>query len=42
MFRYEMHAHSYPCSGGGADIEEHIRALIEKGFAGMVIAQNGG
>lgn len=40
MFRYEMHAHSSPCSGGGADIEEHIRALIEKGYAGMVITNH--
>ena len=40
MFKYEMHAHSYPCSGGGADIEEHIHALIEKGFAGMVITNH--
>ena len=39
MFKYEMHVHSLP-SGGGEDIEEHIRALIEKGYAGMVITNH--
>ena len=40
MFQYEMHVHSAPCSGGGADIEDHIRTLIDKGFSGMVITNH--
>ena len=40
MFKYEMHLHSSPCSGGGAPIEDHITALIEKGFSGMVITNH--
>ena len=40
MFRYDMHVHTCPCSGGGSDIREHIDALIEKGFAGMVVTNH--
>lgn len=40
MFKYEMHIHSSPCSGGGDDIRNHIAALLEKGFSGMVITNH--
>ncbi len=40
MYKYEMHAHTYPCSGGGGDITEHIDELIRKGFSGMVITNH--
>ena len=40
MFQYDMHVHTCPCSGGGSDIREHIDALIEKGFAGMVVTNH--
>ena len=40
MFKYEMHIHSSPCSGGGDDIENHIRTLIAKGYSGMVITNH--
>ena len=40
MYKYEMHAHTCPCSGGGGEMEEHIDALIERGFAGMVITNH--
>ncbi len=39
-YKYEMHIHTYPCSGGGADIREHIDALIEKGYSGMVVTNH--
>ncbi|MBQ4139825.1 MAG: PHP domain-containing protein [Clostridia bacterium] len=40
MYKYEMHMHSSPCSGGGCDIELHIDNLVKKGFAGMVITNH--
>ena len=40
MYKYEMHAHTYPCSGGGGDIIEHIDELRKKGFAGMVVTNH--
>ncbi|MBQ2740639.1 MAG: hypothetical protein IJF39_03340 [Clostridia bacterium] len=40
MYKYEMHAHTHPCSGGGGDIIEHIDCLMEKGFSGMVITNH--
>ncbi len=40
MFQYDMHVHTCPCSGGGSDIRKHIDALIEKGFAGMVVTNH--
>ncbi|MBQ7821620.1 MAG: PHP domain-containing protein [Clostridia bacterium] len=40
MYKYEMHIHSKPCSGGGADIEEHMEALRDKGYSGMVITNH--
>ena len=39
-YRYEMHVHTEPCSGGGAPIEGHIDALIEKGYTGMVVTNH--
>lgn len=40
MYKYEMHAHSFPCSGGGVEIEKHIEHLHKKGFSGMVITNH--
>ena len=40
VYKYEMHIHTCPCSGGGADIREHIDALIEKGYSGMVVTNH--
>ncbi len=40
MFKYEMHMHSSPCSGGGAPIERHIEMLKNKGFSGGVITNH--
>lgn len=39
-YKYEMHAHTCPCSGGGKDIREHIDDLIGKGFCGMVVTNH--
>ena len=39
-YKYEMHMHTCPCSGGGTDVETHIDDLIRKGFAGMVITNH--
>ena len=39
-YQYDMHIHSFPCSVGGTDIREHIDALVEKGFSGMVITNH--
>ncbi len=36
MYKYEMHIHSEPCSGGGDVIERQIDKLIERGYSGMV------
>ena len=35
-----MHIHTSPCSGGGSPIEDHILALKEKGYAGMVVTNH--
>ena len=40
MYKYEMHVHTCPCSGGGADICDHIDALIAKGYSGMVVTNH--
>ena len=40
IYKYEMHIHTSPCSGGGADIREHIDALIDKGYSGMVVTNH--
>lgn len=39
-YKYEMHSHTAPCSGGGDDIEAHIDTLIAKGFSGMVVTNH--
>lgn len=39
-YKYEMHLHTCPCSGGGDDVEKHIDTLMEKGFSGMVITNH--
>ena len=39
-FKYEMHIHSAPCSGGGIDIRKHIDTLINNGYSGMVITNH--
>ncbi len=40
IYKYEMHIHTSPCSGGGSDIREHIDKLIEKGYSGMVVTNH--
>jgi hypothetical protein len=40
MYKYEMHIHTSPCSGGGSDIHDHIDALIAKGYSGMVVTNH--
>ena len=39
-YKYEMHLHTCPCSGGGKDICEHIDDLIKKGFSGAVVTNH--
>ena len=39
-YKYEMHIHTCPCSGGGSDIREHIDDLIAKGYSGMVVTNH--
>ena len=39
-YKYEMHVHTCPCSGGGVDIRDHIDALIAKGYSGMVVTNH--
>ena len=40
MYKYEMHIHTSPCSGGGSDIRDHIDTLISKGYSGMVVTNH--
>ena len=40
IYKYEMHVHTSPCSGGARDIREHIDDLINKGFCGMVVTNH--
>ena len=40
IYKYEMHIHTRPCSGGGSDIREHIDELIQKGYSGMVVTNH--
>ena len=40
VYKYEMHLHTCPCSGGGEDIREHIDDLIAKGFSGAVVTNH--
>ncbi len=40
LYKYEMHMHTSPCSGGGSDIREHIDALIAKGYSGAVVTNH--
>ena len=40
IYKYEMHLHTCPCSGGGADIRDHINALIEKGHTIVIVEHN--
>lgn len=40
LYKYEMHIHTSPCSGGGSDIRDHIDTLIEKGYSGMVVTNH--
>lgn len=39
VYKYEMHLHTY-CSKGGADVREHIDALIAKGVRGAVVTNH--
>lgn len=40
IYKYEMHIHTSPCSGGGADIRDHIDCLKKKGYSGMVVTNH--
>ena len=40
VYKYEMHMHTCPCSGGGKDIREHIDDLISKGYCGAVVTNH--
>ena len=40
IYKYEMHIHTRPCSGGGSDIRDHIDELIQKGYSGMVVTNH--
>ena len=40
IYKYEMHIHTARCSGGGADIRDHIDTLIRKGYSGMVVTNH--
>ena len=40
LYKYEMHIHTSPCSGGGSDIRAHIDALIQRGYTGMVVTNH--
>ena len=40
LYKYEMHIHTSPCSGGGSDIRDHIDVLIQKGYSGMVVTNH--
>lgn len=39
-YKYEMHLHTCPCSGGGRDIREHIDDLMSKGFSGAIVTNH--
>lgn len=39
-YKYEMHLHTCPCSGGGKDLREHIDDLMSKGFSGAVVTNH--
>ena len=39
-YKYEMHMHTRPCSGGGKDICDHIDDLMKKGFSGAVVTNH--
>ncbi|MBQ2794195.1 MAG: hypothetical protein IJF05_05820 [Clostridia bacterium] len=34
MFKYEMHFHTSPCSGGGDEIERQIDKMVKNGYTG--------
>ena len=40
FYKYEMHMHTCPCSGGGEDIRGHIDDLMEKGYSGAVVTNH--
>ena len=40
IYKYEMHLHTCPCSGGGEDIRAHIDDLLAKGYSGMVVTNH--
>ena len=39
-YKYEMHMHTRPCSGGGGNMCEHIDDLIKKGYSGAVVTNH--
>lgn len=39
-YKYEMHLHTFPCSGGGGDIRLHIDDLLKKGYSGAVVTNH--
>ena len=40
IYKYEMHLHTSPCSGGGEDIIGHIDDMLAKGLQGAVITNH--
>ena len=40
IYKYEMHLHTCPCSGGGEDLREHIDHLIDIGYSGAVVTNH--
>ena len=40
IYKYEMHLHTCPCSGGGKDLRQHIDDLMSKGFCGAVVTNH--
>ena len=40
IYKYELHLHTSPCSGGAIDIREHINSFIKKGYSGAVVTNH--
>ncbi len=40
MFKYEMHFHTHPCSGGGDQIERQIDKMVKCGYTGAFLTDH--
>lgn len=40
MFKYEMHFHTSPCSGGGDEIERQIDKMVKNGYTGAFLTDH--